>query len=81
MEILQARRKINKWGTAGILLGITVAAVPFRNPWCLLWPLMLTAATICSIVAVVRGSKYWLILSLITGLVGAQSVWAVLVEC
>ena len=80
MEIVRAN-KANKWGLAGVLFCATVIAMPFRHPWCLLWPLGLAAAASCGIVAAIRGNKYWMILAVIAGLFAAQSVLAVMVEC
>jgi hypothetical protein len=73
--------KINKWGASGIVLCAVAFAVPFHHPLCLLMPFAQLSALTCSIIAAVRGSKYWLILSVMSALLTAQTVLAVFVEC
>jgi hypothetical protein len=73
--------KISKFGIAAIGFCTVGFAVPFHAPLCLLMPVAFICALTCSIVAAVKGSKYWLILSVISAILVAQTILAVTVEC
>jgi hypothetical protein len=81
MNCFPISRRINKWGVLGIILCAAIYALPARYPFCLVVLLLLMSALSCSIVASVRGSRSWLILSVITGVMTVQAVIALLVEC
>jgi len=73
--------KINKWGVLSIALCAGAFAVPSHIPWCAVYPLLHILALACSIVAAVRGSKVWLVLSGLTALLTFQAVLALITEC
>jgi len=73
--------KMSKWGMSGIVLCAAGFAVPPHYPLCVLSPLFQISAVACSSIAAIRGSKQWLILSIIAGLLTAQAVVFVLVDC
>ncbi len=72
---------IGKWGLSGIVLCAAAFAVPPRYPVCVLIPLLQISGLACSIVAAIRGCKTWLIVSVIAGLLSAQAILFVLVDC
>jgi hypothetical protein len=81
--------KTSKWGFSSI----AVAAVAFvAGPICarlvhdqtnvcfIPYILLHLAAVVCGIVAAVRGSRWWLLISLCSALLTAQAILGVLVE-
>jgi hypothetical protein len=78
---LHVSAKINKYGATGIVCCVLAFAVPFRYPFCLLMLIAYLCALTCGVVAATRGSKLWLILSVISALLATQTVLAVIVEC
>jgi len=73
--------KISKWGLSSVMLFGAAFLVPWRYPLCVLFVLAHPSAVACSIVAAVRGSKYWFLVSAVSLLSTAQGVLALLVEC
>jgi membrane protein YdbS with pleckstrin-like domain len=73
--------RIKSWGAAGLLLLAASLVVPFRYPYCIPSLILQICALACSIVAALRESKWWWILSGITAILVAQMVFAVVVEC
>jgi hypothetical protein len=73
--------RINKWGAAGVVFCAASYAVPPHYPFCILLLILEISGLGCSIVAAIRGSKNWLILSAIASLLTAQTVLFVLVDC
>jgi hypothetical protein len=81
--------KVNKWGVSGLaawLLSYVAAAVCMKvfkddRSACLVpYILLHLSAASCGIVAAVRGSKWWLLMSLITAALAIQAFSALLVE-
>jgi hypothetical protein len=81
--------KVNKWGASGLaawLLSYVAAAVCMKvfkddRSACLVPYILLDlSAASCGIVAAVRGSKWWLLMSLITAALAIQAFSALLVE-
>ncbi|PYU37405.1 MAG: hypothetical protein DMG54_33730 [Acidobacteria bacterium] len=81
--------KINKWGVSGLaawLLSYLAAGICMKvfkedRSACLVPYIVLhLSAVTCSIVAAVRGSKWWLLMSLITAGLAIQAFLALLVE-
>ena len=81
--------KINGWGVASFALcGIAFTVQPIgarllhdgANLWLALYTLLQISALTCSIVAAVRGSKGWFLMSLVTALLIVQAILALLVE-
>jgi hypothetical protein len=76
------RAKINEWGVLGIVLCAGAFAIPASHwPQCAVYPLMHISASISCAIAAYRGSKSWLLLSAITGLLSAQAILATVIEC
>lgn len=81
--------KVNKWGIAGLavwLLSYLAAAICMKvfkvdGSACLVpYILLHLSAVVCGIGAAVRGSKWWLLMSLITAGLAVQAILAVIVE-
>jgi len=81
--------KVNKWGVSGLaawLLSYVAAAVCMKvfkedRGACLVPYILLDlSAAGCGIVAAVRGSKWWLLMSLITAALAIQAFGALVVE-
>jgi hypothetical protein len=81
--------KINKWGVSGLaawLLSYLAAALCMKvfkvdRSACLVPYILLHLSAVgCGIAAAVRGSKWWLLMSLITAGLAIQAFLALLVE-
>ncbi len=81
--------KVNKWGISGIaaflaaFLALAVCQKLFkddRNACLVPYILLHLSAVACGIVAAIRGSKWWLLMSLITAGLAIQAFSALLVE-
>jgi hypothetical protein len=81
--------KVNRWGVSGVvawLLAYLVAAVCLKvfkvdRSACLVpYILLHLAALACGIVAAVRGSKWWLLMSLVTAGLAIQAILALVTE-
>jgi hypothetical protein len=84
-----ANLKVNKWGASGVIawmLSYVAAAICMKvfkvNETACLVPYILLdlSAAGCGIVAAIRGSKWWLLISLITVGLAIQAFLALLVE-
>jgi len=78
---------INYWGVCGIVLSAAgfilwsyyeAASLHLR---CIPYTVLQLTALVCSIVAAMRGNKQWLWLSGILGILSAQALLALVVEC
>ena len=81
--------KVNKWGISGIaaflaaFLALAVCQKLFkddRNACLVPYILLHLSAVACGIVAAIRGSKWWLLMSLITAGLAIQAFSALQVE-
>jgi hypothetical protein len=81
--------KVNKWGISGLaawLLSYLAAAICMKvfkvdGSACLVpYILLHLSAVACGIAAAVRGSKWWLLMSLITAGLAIQAILALIVE-
>ncbi len=81
--------RVNKWGISGLaawLLSYLAAAICMKvfkvdGSACLVpYVLLHLSAVACGIVAAVRGSKWWLLMSLITAGLAIQAILALIVE-
>ncbi len=81
--------KVNKWGISGIaaflaaFLALAICQKLFkddRNACLVPYVLLHLSAVACGIVAAIRGSKWWLLMSLITAGLAIQAFSALLVE-
>ena len=73
--------KTKGWGVAGFLLLAVALVIPFRYPFCIPSLIVQICALVCTIVAALKESKWWWILSGVSAILVAQMVLAVLVEC
>jgi len=81
--------KVNKWGVSGVaawLLSYLVAGICMKvfkvdRTACLVPYILLHLSAVgCGVVAAVRGSKWWLLMSLITAGLAVQAFLALLTE-
>jgi hypothetical protein len=81
--------KVNKWGMSGVVaflaafLALALCQRLFKDDWnaCFVpYILLQLSAVACGIVAAVRGSRWWLLMSLITAGLAVQAFLALLTE-
>jgi hypothetical protein len=84
-----AKKSFDKWGLWSVAaflgafgaLGLCQGLVKDDRNFCLVpYILLLVTSTVSSIVAGTRGSKWWLLLSLLAAVLAAQATLALLVE-
>jgi hypothetical protein len=75
------RMKVNKWGLLSVAFVGAAFLVPWRYPLCFFHVFLNLSALVCSVVAVKRGSKYWVVVSALSLVFCAQAVLALFVEC
>jgi RsiW-degrading membrane proteinase PrsW (M82 family) len=84
--IEKGRMRISKWGVVTMGLMVTAFAAGFiceklgygTHPWMVPYIILQLAALVCGTVAAVRGTKWWLVLSFLSGLLIIQAVVALL---